>query len=281
MQKLPSVSTINNFNSLLKNYNSLLSFCDPNNDYNNLKESSLSTRSIINCLRAIIFNIEANIICPKIKNDLLSMKKKNNNLEIEFILNTDNIIDFKAYCSNSPNYNIDTNKYNYILEYRKIVNEYKNKIKELYKIVYDNNNFLTGGSGKTQQTPNFNIDNLELYELVFYHLIVDTNIFKVNGLTLSDITNIYLINPDVSVDKINTKNTNVINIKNQSLYIKENYIKINDQAFINILKDYIKQYNIQHNQKLLGDKSISWFSREFKKIFNCSFTDFKNYFKKQ
>lgn len=287
MQKLPSIYSINIFNNLLKNYNQYISFCDPEDDYDNLNKCNLSQRTIINCLKAIVFNIEVNVLYPKLKTDLLNLKTNNPNVQVDYILNNENIINFDDFCLNSTKNNLDTNKYNYVLEYKKIIQKYKDKIKGLNKLVKEekqSNQCIGTIGGKYHKTPNVNTDMLNDFETVVYHLINDIDLINVKSLTLLDLNNIYFINPDINIKLENQTGqyyVNTLNLKNQYLNIRQTIIKINDIQLIKILNDYVQSYGIQHNQKIFGDKSLSWFSRTFHKIFNCSFTDYKYYLNKR
>lgn len=275
MQKLPSVYSITIFNNLLKNYNQYISFCDPDEDYENLNKCNLSTRTIINCLKAIVFNIQVNVLYPKFKTDLLNLKTENKNLQIDYILNNENIINFYDFCTNFTTNNLDTNKHNYISEYNQIIQRYKDKIKSLNNLVTKEKQNKSLNGGQVHQTPNVKIEELNNFELVLYHLVNDSDLMKIKNLTLTDLNNIYFFNPYIKIQ--NQKQTNILNLKNQTLTIKQITIKINDTQLLKILNDYVQSYGIQHNQKLFGDRSLSWFSRSFSKVFNCSFTDYKFY----
>ena len=114
MQNLPSKNTINKFCTVIRNYCTpcKLTYCDPVEDYNILKENKVSEYLILNCLQAIIFVIETKVIYPRYQKELLLLKEEDKKFDPSFIIENTNILDFNEYCKRSKSPNIDTNDLN-------------------------------------------------------------------------------------------------------------------------------------------------------------------------
>ena len=292
MQNIPSVQVIKLHNQILKNYCfPYLSFCDAVDDYTILKNNNLSNFNILKCFRAVIFYIEVNVIYPRYLREINKLLKSGVLFEndIKFILDQTNIINYQIYkeqiLKSDSSLSNDIILYKYNVYYNDIIKQYKNKLKIIRKETEETPKQINIiGGGKWSDIININVNKLSLYEQLLYNLVI---YLKPNNLTT--ILNIYYVNPNIDTiiinqEKIAYEYKNYFNKSSNSIVIYESHrgkinkktYKIKSNNIPNLINDYVQDYNIQHNNKLFGDVSLTKFNKIFYDIFNCSFIYFKN-----
>ena len=275
MQNLPCKSRINKYCSVIKNYCEPLNltYCDVETDYKTLRDNKVSLNNTLNCLQAIIFVIESNVMYPRYQKELLLLQNQDNNFDPSYILNNKNIIDKKEFCNNYNAPNIETKECEYYKQYEKIINGYINKSKHL-RLKIQQNNENKEKQIREYKEPSVNLDSLDTFHNAFYIFIslIDTNYLK--NITVDDIINVRYINPNINIRTVCLKN--YINLIDKKLIF-------NNQIIINIKNDsndglleYVKEYNIQHEHLLFNIKRTA-FIKIFKSIFNCNFIDYKKF----
>lgn len=274
MQNLPSKNTIIKYCMIIRNYciPLKLTYCDCEDDYKTLKKNNISDYLIISCFQSIIFVIECKVIFPRYQKEIMILQSQDKSFDPSFILNNENIINFKDYCERSRSPNIDVKKYEYYKFYENLKNNYSEKIKELKTKKIK----MIGGKdikNKENRKPSINFEVLNDLQKAFYIFIITITPTVLKYLKLKDILNVYYLNPNIDIHTLQI--TNYIDLQNKKLIIGQSVMNIKEEHN-EILKNYITDFNIQH-EKLLFDLSRTKFSKLFFSVFNCSFLDYKKY----